>query len=111
MSDEDAGPDLGGGIDATRLNERGLLGGTYEGKPVVLVDDGGRLCAFAGRCTHHDAPLADGLVVDGTLHCPWHHACFDLRTGEAVQAPALSPVSCWNVEQRDGRLFVSEKRA
>src|SRR5262249_44214900 len=38
-----------------------------------------------------------------------HHACFDLRTGEALRAPSLSPVACWRVEQRDGKIFVRQK--
>jgi len=49
-------------------------------------------------------------VVDGTVRCPLHHACFDLRTGEALRAPAFGPVACWSVEQRDGNIFVREKR-
>jgi apoptosis-inducing factor 3 len=48
-------------------------------------------------------------LVDDTVRCPWHHACFDLRTGEALRAPALSPVSTWRVEQSDGKIFVREK--
>ena len=62
------------------------------------------------HCTHYHGPLADGLVVGETIRCPWHHACFALSTGEALAAPALSPLDCWQVEERDGRIVVGAKR-
>jgi apoptosis-inducing factor 3 len=55
--------------------------------------------------------MADGLLVGDTVRCPWHHACFSLRTGAALRAPALDPVSCWRVEQLDGSVYVREKLA
>ena len=79
--------------------------------PVLLVRRGAHIFAIGPQCTHYNGPLAEGLIVGDTVRCPWHHACFDLRTGEALRAPALSPVDTWRVEQRDGKIFVCEKRA
>src|SRR5439155_14558908 len=58
----------------------------------------------------YHGPLAEGLVTGEGIRCPWHHACFDLRTGEATRAPALSPVAVGKVELEGDRIFVREKR-
>ena len=104
-----SGPDLTQGIALSDLVD-GRLVGRVGNDEVLLVSTGTGLFAISAHCSHYHGPLAEGVVVEETVRCPWHHACFDLRSGEAVRAPALSPVDCWKVEQRDGRIFVRDKR-
>jgi 3-phenylpropionate/trans-cinnamate dioxygenase ferredoxin reductase subunit len=112
MSDEGAalsGPDLTRGVSLTALGEGQLFLGHADGKPVLLVRRGEQVFAIGATCSHYGGPLAEGIVVGDTVRCPWHHACFSLRTGAALRAPALHPVSCWDVSQRDGRVFVTHE--
>jgi apoptosis-inducing factor 3 len=108
--DKPTGPDLGQGVASEELAEGGKLVGHVGEEPVLLVRRGAEVFAVGAQCAHYHGPLVDGLVVEDTVRCPWHHACFSLRTGEALRAPALSPIECWSVEQRDGKIFVREKR-
>ena len=105
-----SGPDLALGIALADLPDGSKLVGHRDGEPVLLVRRGPEIFAVAAACPHYGAPLAEGLVAGDTVRCPWHHACFDLRTGEALRAPALSPLACWSVEQRGDRILVGEKR-
>ncbi len=114
MADDQAtpdGPDLSQGLSLAELPDGGKLVGHVRGEPVMLARQGGDIFAVGAHCTHYHGPLVDGLIVDGAVRCPWHHACFDLRTGEALHAPAFSPLDTWRVDERDGKLFVQEKRA
>jgi NADPH-dependent 2,4-dienoyl-CoA reductase/sulfur reductase-like enzyme/nitrite reductase/ring-hydroxylating ferredoxin subunit len=111
MTDEPPkGPDLTLGVVAGELAEGTMLLGHVGGEQVLLARDGDEVFAIGASCTHYHGPLAEGLLRERTVRCPWHHACFDLRTGEALRAPALDPVPCWQVEQRDNKIFVSEKK-
>ncbi len=109
-SQQPAGPDLKDGIAASSLADGAMLQGHVDGEAVLLARRGQDIFAIGATCTHYSGPLAEGLMVDDTVRCPWHHACFSLRTGEALRAPALNPVDCWRVEQHEGKIFVREKR-
>jgi apoptosis-inducing factor 3 len=104
------GPDLAQGIALDELADGGMLVGYAGDEQILLVRRGKEVFAVGAQCTHYQGPLAEGLLVGNTVRCPWHHACFDLRNGEAVRAPAFSPLACWNVEQRDGMISVRSKR-
>src|SRR5262245_64773706 len=109
-SNDEPKPDLSKGVPATSLEDGRMLAGRVGEDDVVLVRSGDEVFAIGAHCTHYHGPLADGLVVGETVRCPWHHACFDLRTGEALHAPALSPVPCWHIERHDGKIFALGKR-
>ncbi len=99
--------DLAKGIASGEVQEGRIVAGVLDGQDVVLVRHKGRVCALSGQCTHLKAPLADGIVADGTLRCPWHHARFDIETGEAVGAPAFAPLERFEVVENDGQLRIT----
>jgi len=112
MADEQApraGPDLILGVELSEFTGETLLGHVGD-EDVLLVRSGSDIFAIDAHCSHYHGPLAEGLVVGESIRCPWHHACFDLRTGEAVRAPALNPLAVWQVEQHGNRIVVRQKR-
>jgi apoptosis-inducing factor 3 len=104
-----SGPDLKQGVPDADLREGAPLLGHIDGEAVVLVRDAGRVHALGASCTHYGGPLAEGRVFGGAIHCPWHHACFDLASGRA-HGPALSPIACWDVALEGGTIRVGAKR-
>src|SRR5689334_18005781 len=113
MTDDKAqelqGPDLKLGVDPATLAEDAPLLGHFEGEGVILVRQGDKTFAISATCTHYGGPLAEGLVVGEAIRCPWHHARFSLRNGEAEGAPALNPVACFGVVRDGGKIRVDRK--
>ena len=109
--EDSAKPDLKAGFPFDKLKDGGMILGQVDGEDVILVRRGDKLFAVGAACTHYHGPLAEGLIVGETVRCPWHHACFSLRTGEALRAPALDPVACWRVERIGDEAYVREKLA
>lgn len=103
------GPDLRLGIPENQLADGGMLVGHVDDHSVLIARRGGELFAVDSTCTHYGGPLGEGLMVGDTVRCPWHHACFSLRTGEAIAAPAINPVHCWRVERAEGQLYVRDR--
>jgi apoptosis-inducing factor 3 len=104
-----AGPDLSEGVTLSEFSGAMLLGHVGD-EEVLLVRSESEIFAIDAHCSHYHGPLADGLVDGENIRCPWHHACFDLRTGEAVRAPAFNALAVWKVEHEGNRIFVRQKR-
>ncbi len=106
-----AGPDLTQGVAEGDLADGHMLAGHVGDDPVLVARVGDEILAIGGTCTHYGGPLGEGVLDGDTVRCPWHHACFSLRTGVPLRAPAFDRVARWRVEVSDGRIFVREKLA
>ncbi len=109
MSADNSKIDFRSGFSVQALADGEMAVGRVDSDDVVLVRRADQLFAIGAHCTHYHGPLAEGLIVDDTVRCPWHHACFSLRTGEALAAPALDDIPCWRVERVGDMAFVREK--
>jgi apoptosis-inducing factor 3 len=108
-SSELEGSDFEKGFNIDDVADGKMLLGHAFGEDVLVARRGDELFAIGATCTHYGGPLAKGLMVDCTVRCPWHHARFDLRTGEAIAAPALNHVACYKIEKRGEQFFVTGK--
>jgi NADPH-dependent 2,4-dienoyl-CoA reductase/sulfur reductase-like enzyme/nitrite reductase/ring-hydroxylating ferredoxin subunit len=104
------GLDLAQGVAVNGFTGESLLGHVGD-QDVLLVGSGSEIFAIDAHCSHYHGPLAEGLIVGDSIRCPWHHACFDLRTGEATRAPALTALAVWQVEHDGDRIFVRQKHS
>ncbi|HEX2832607.1 MAG TPA: FAD-dependent oxidoreductase [Thermoanaerobaculia bacterium] len=102
MTEPNSTRDLQEGVPVNELADGGMLAGRVGEDDVLLARRGDEFFALDAFCTHYHGPLAEGALVGEAVHCPWHHACFDLRSGSAIGAPAMRPLRTWRTERTDG---------
>lgn len=105
MSESDR-PDLAVGVPREALARGQMIEGSYEGERVLLARVAEHFYAVSGVCTHYGAPLCEGLLSGATVHCPWHHARFDLESGRATAPPALADLKRYEVVVESDRVRV-----
>jgi NADPH-dependent 2,4-dienoyl-CoA reductase/sulfur reductase-like enzyme/nitrite reductase/ring-hydroxylating ferredoxin subunit len=103
-------PDFRGGMEIRDILDGAIVAGRVDAEEAILVRRGEEFFAVGAQCTHYHGALANGLAVDDTIRCPLHHACFSLRSGVALRAPALDPIACWRVERVGSKVFVRERK-
>src|SRR5258708_11766964 len=104
-------PDFRSGIEILDVSDGAIVSGRVDSEEAILVRRGEEFFAVGAQCTHYHGALAAGLAVGDTIRCPLHHACFSLRTGEALRAPALDPIACWRAERPGPQGFVPQPLA
>lgn len=77
-----------------------------NGQPIVIFHIAGQLFAIGDVCTHDDGPLGDGDLEGFHIVCPRHGAEFDIRSGQAMQMPAVVDIPAYPVQVRDGVILI-----
>jgi NADPH-dependent 2,4-dienoyl-CoA reductase/sulfur reductase-like enzyme/nitrite reductase/ring-hydroxylating ferredoxin subunit len=103
-------PDLRAGMEIRDIADGAIVPGRIDSEEAILVRRGEEFFAVGAQCTHYHGALSGGLAVGETIRCPLHHACFSLRSGAALRAPALDPIACWRVERLGSKVFVRERK-
>ncbi|XP_075956219.1 apoptosis inducing factor mitochondria associated 4 isoform X3 [Anarhichas minor] len=80
---------------------------TVGDQKVLLVRTQGQYSAVGSRCSHYNAPLIKGVLVGDRVRCPFHGACFNVRTGDIEEYPGLDCLPSYKVKVEDGKVYVS----
>ncbi|XP_034461241.1 apoptosis inducing factor mitochondria associated 4 isoform X2 [Hippoglossus hippoglossus] len=89
------------------LNDGQMREVTVGEQKVLLVRTHGQYSAVGSRCSHYNAPLIKGTLVGDRVRCPFHGACFNVRTGDIEEYPGLDCLPSYKVKVEDGKVYVS----
>ena len=92
--------------DASELDGRDVIGREVEGRGVAVYRLDGALYATQDLCTHGQACLSDGEVVEGYIECPLHFGLFEIATGKAAGAPVTRDLATYPVRVESGRIWI-----
>ncbi len=88
------------------LGEGAMMAVDLKDKHILVSKIGGEVYAVSGVCTHEDADLARGFVLEERVVCPLHLSQFDLKTGQVMNPPAEVPLQRFNVKIQGETIFV-----
>lgn len=77
-----------------------------DGHAVLLANVEGELFAVYGKCSHYDLPLENAALCEHRIRCPFHHACFDLKSGKQLEAPGTKDLASYDVKVEEGQVYV-----
>jgi MocE subfamily Rieske [2Fe-2S] domain protein len=88
------------------LDEEEVMAVFIGDEEICIYNVEGNFYATHGICTHENVGLADGYVEGDKIECPLHSACFEIKTGRAVNAPAEVDLKTYPVKVEDGTIYV-----
>lgn len=93
-------------IKTSELAEGTMLALDVKGVHLLLARIGGEVSALSGTCTHEDADLGLGFIIEDRVVCPLHLSQFDLRTGQVLNPPATAPLRSFNLKIEGETIFI-----
>jgi apoptosis-inducing factor 3 len=93
--------------ELTDIPDGGMRAFEVMGICILLSRNGADVTAVGGHCTHQGGPLAEGVRVGKSVICPWHHAMFDLSSGEHIEPPGEGRLTAFNTKIENGAVIVS----
>ena len=95
--------------DAADVPDQGTLPVNLSGDPVCLYNLDGAIYATHDICSHGNANLSEGFIVEGQIECPFHQGMFDIKTGEATAAPCTVAVRTYPVKVENGVVWLKKE--
>ena len=77
---------------------------------IAVFNYDGYYYALEDMCTHDGGELTGGEISGPEVECPRHGARFDIRTGQALCAPAYEPVAKFPVKIEGGNVYTRDDR-
>jgi 3-phenylpropionate/trans-cinnamate dioxygenase ferredoxin subunit len=77
-----------------------------EGKSLVIFNIAGQYFSIGDICSHDDGPVGEGDLEGYNIVCPRHGGEFDVRSGQAVQMPAVVDIPAYPVKVVEGMIQV-----
>eukprot|EP00994_Dinema_validum_P009649 NODE_972_length_1194_cov_77.732751_g734_i0.p1 GENE.NODE_972_length_1194_cov_77.732751_g734_i0~~NODE_972_length_1194_cov_77.732751_g734_i0.p1 ORF type:complete len:358 (-),score=101.59 NODE_972_length_1194_cov_77.732751_g734_i0:119-1138(-) len=74
---------------------------------ILLAKEKGAVFCVSHKCTHYGAPLKGGVLSNGRVRCPWHGACFNVKSGDIEDYPGVDSLSTFPVRVENDRVIVS----
>ncbi|MDD9905502.1 MAG: non-heme iron oxygenase ferredoxin subunit [Rhodospirillaceae bacterium] len=93
-------------IDADDVEEEDVMPAVVEGREIAIYRVEGAFYASVDRCTHGDAALSEGIVIDDVIECPLHQGRFCVRDGRALSPPVSEPIETFPTKVEDGKVYV-----
>jgi nitrite reductase/ring-hydroxylating ferredoxin subunit len=79
---------------------------TCNGRSIALFKLKDGIFAIDDICSHEDAKLSEGEVMDDEVLCPKHGSRFNIKNGAVLGLPAVKPVGSYPVKVEKGAVYI-----